>query len=300
MIQKLVWIWFVGTTIPLAAQTHTEKIIKEFSFEKMGAQNALIIANVNGSIKVESYAGDKIQVEVVKNIHAKTQERLEKGKSEIQLGVIDLADTIVLYVDGLCTDFEKNNSNSRSKKHSNSERKWSYSWMNNCQHCHESYDYKMDFSVKVPASLNLMVSTINNGDISVENVKGIISANNINGSIRLHNLTREAEATTINGDVDIEYALNPQRDCRFYSLNGDINAMFQKGLAASMSFESFNGSFYTNIDRLETLPAFVEKNDESKGVKYKVNNNRYKIGNGGALLDFETFNGNVYLKEKIN
>ena len=300
MIQKLCLVFVFGITIPLAAQTHTEKITKEFSFEKKSDQNALIIANVNGNIKVESYAGDKIQVEVTKSIHAKTQERLEKGKTDIQLGVIDLADTIILYVDGLCTQFGKNNNNYRSKKHSNAERKWSYSWMNNCQECHESYDYKMDFSVKVPSSLNLRVSTINNGDIIVENVKGIISANNINGSIRLNNLTREAEAHTINGDVDIEYAQNPQRDCRFYSLNGDINAWFQKGLAASMSFESFNGSFYTNIDRLETLPAVVEKNDESKGVKYKVNNNHYKIGAGGAYLDFETFNGNVYLKEKVN
>jgi DUF4097 and DUF4098 domain-containing protein YvlB len=295
------WVLVFGVTIPLAAQTHTEKITKEFSFEKMGAQNALIIANVNGNIKVESYAGDKIQVEVTKSIHAKTQERLDKGKTEIQLGVIDLADTIVLYVDGLCSDFGKNNNqNSRSGKHSNSERRWTYSGTNNCLNCHESYEYKMDFAVKVPASLNLMVSTINNGDIVVANVRGIISANNINGSILLQHLTREAEATTINGDVDIEYAQNPQRDCRFYSLNGDINASFQKGLAASMSFESFNGSFYTNIDQLETLPALVEKHDENKGVKYKVNNNRYKIRTGGAFLDFETFNGNVYLKEKLN
>jgi len=298
MTQKI-WLVFVfGITIPLAAQTHTEKISKEFSFEKVGTQNTLIIANVNGNIKVESYAGDKIQVEVTKSIYAKTQERLEKGKTEIQLGVIDLADTIILYVDGLCMEFGRNNNNRRSKKHSN-DRKWSYSG-NNCQNCHEAYDYKMDFTVKVPPSINLITNTINNGDIVVENVKGIISANNINGSIRLHNLTREAEARTINGNVDIEYAQNPQRDCRFYSLNGDINASFQKGLAASMSFESFNGSFYTNIDRLETLPAFVEKNSESKGVKYKVNNNRYKIGTGGAFLDFETFNGNVYLKEKVN
>ena len=91
---------------------------------------------------------------------------------------------------------------------------------------------------------------------------------------------------------------NPQKDCRFYSLNGDINAWFQKGLSASMSFESFNGSFYTNIDNLEALPVQVEKKNVDEGVKYKVNGNRYKIGSGGAYLDFETFNGNVYLKER--
>jgi DUF4097 and DUF4098 domain-containing protein YvlB len=127
-----------------------------------------------------------------------------------------------------------------------------------------------------------------------------VHANNVNGSIRLHNLMREAEASTINGNVDVQYAQNPQRDCRFYSLNGDINAYFQKGLVASMEFESFNGSFYTNVDRLERLPVTVEKSSKKESTLYKVNENHYKIGSGtgGAFLDFETFNGNVYLREK--
>ncbi|HEY5919327.1 MAG TPA: hypothetical protein VIU13_18035, partial [Chryseolinea sp.] len=108
-------------------------------------------------------------------------------------------------------------------------------------------------------------------------------------------------ASTINGDVDVEYVTNPTKDCRFYSLNGDINAWFQRGLAANMSFESFNGSFYTNIEKLENMPAQVEKKDSEKGIKYKINGNRYKIGSGGnTFLDFETFNGDVYLKEKTN
>ena len=158
----------------------------------------------------------------------------------------------------------------------------------------------MNFIVKVPASLNLSVSTVNDGDIVVENVKGSVFANNVNGSIKLTNLVREADASTINGDLDIVYAKNPDKDCRFYSLNGDINAIFQKGLAANLSFESFNGDFYTDIQPLEGLPVKVEKTKEGDGIKYKVNGNRYKIRAGGALLDFETFNGDVFLKEKAN
>jgi len=131
-------------------------------------------------------------------------------------------------------------------------------------------------------------------------VKGIVYASNINGSVKLKNLVREADASTINGDVDIEYARNPVKDCRFYSLNGDINAYFQKGLAANFSFESFNGDFYTDIEPLESLPVQVEETKNGEGVKYKVNGNRYKIRAGGPLLDFETFNGNVYVTEKTN
>ncbi len=283
----------------LAAQMHTEKISREFTFEKKSPDNALVIANINGDVKVVSYEGDKILVEVTMTIKAKTEARLEKGKKEIQLGIIDRADTIILYVDGTCSLFSRNHRKSKGDDRWN--RNYTYNRSNyNNDNCREEFDYTLDFVVKVPAFVNISVSTVNDGDVVVENMKGSVAANNINGSIRLTNLVREADASTINGDVDIVYAKNPKMNCRFYSLNGDINALFQKGLAANLSFESFNGDFYTDIESLESLPLKVEKTNEGNGVKYKVNGNRYKIRTGGILLDFETFNGDVYLKEKLN
>lgn len=278
------------------AQSFSETITKEFSFEKKTADNALMIANINGNIKVVGYTGDKILLTIEKTIHAKTQERLEKGKKEIQLGIIDRADTLILYADGPCNQFEKK-PNDRNRSNWNN-KGWSYNWSNHDgRSCQESYDYTLNFTLQVPSSVHLHLSTINNGDIVVENMKGSVNADNINGSIALSNLVRESSASTINGDVDITYTQNPDKACRFYTLNGDINANFKKDLGASLTFESFNGAFYTNVDHIETLPAVVEKQKEGNGIKYKVNGNRYKIGKGGALLDFETFNGNVYLKE---
>lgn len=303
VIKILVLILIAGT-LQLKAQTHTEKIAKEYTFEKKSSDNALMVANINGSVKVEGYAGDKIIVEVTKTISGKTNERLEKGKANIQLGVVDRADTLILYVEGTGAQFGRK----KDSRHSRYNADWGYDWCcnnngnNNCNcNCRNEFDYKMDFVVKVPASVHVIASTINDGNISVNNVSGAVIADNINGSIELNKLVREARASTINGDVDVEYATNPTKDCRFYSLNGDINAWFQRGLAANMSFESFNGSFYTNIDKLENMPVSLEKQASDKGIKYKIAGNRFKIGSGGStFLDFETFNGNVYLKEKTN
>lgn len=299
-MKKIFWIIWLGMTgTSVLAQTHTEKITREFSFEKTSPENALMIANINGDIKIFGYEGTKILVEVTKTITGKTQTRLEEGKTAIQLGVIDDVDSLVLYVNGACSVFSQNNP-AKFKNGNRWMRNWGYSWNDCGKKCDEKFNYTMDFVVKVPAGINLMVSTINDGEISVENVKGVVQANNINGGIKLKNLMREAEASTINGDVDIEYAKNPVKDCRFYSLNGDINAYFQNGLAANFSFESFNGDFYTDIEPLQSLPVQVEQTKNGEGVKYKVNGNRYKIRAGGPLLDFETFNGNVYVKERTN
>jgi DUF4097 and DUF4098 domain-containing protein YvlB len=292
------------TAVVCSAQTFSEKIVREFSFEKKGPDNALIVANINGDITVTGYSGDKILLEITKTIKGKTPERTEKGKQEIQLGVIDRADTLIFYVDGGCNKFGRTSDwrDDDGNDRNNGRDQWGYNWNNcNSDRCRTSYDYTMDFTLKVPFSLHVSVSTINDGDISIQGVNGAVSADNINGSIKLANLSRETRASTINGDVDIEYDQNPKQACRFYTLNGDINAMFQKGLAANLTFESFNGEFYTNIDKIESLPVKVEKMEkEGDGIKFKVNGNRYKVGSGGALLDFETFNGNVYLKEKSN
>ncbi|HOX83264.1 MAG TPA: hypothetical protein PLJ60_02185 [Chryseolinea sp.] len=296
-MKKILFMLGLSLIVQLAiAQSFTEKITKELIFEKKSIDNALMIANINGSIKVVGYAGDKILLTVEKTIKAKTQERLEKGKMEIQLGILDRADTLILYSNSPCHQFDRK---TNYKNHSNgNKRGWGYNWSDqDGRNCQENYDYTLNFTLQVPASVHLRLSTINNGDISVENMKGSVSADNINGSIKLNNLVRESYASTINGDVDITYTQNPDKDCRFYTLNGDINAYFQKNLAASLSFESFNGEFYTNIDQIERLPALVEEKKGKEGIKYKVKGNRYKVGKGGALLDFETFNGNVYLKE---
>ncbi len=277
------------------AQSFTEKITKELVFDKKSPDNALMIANINGSVTVTGYEGDKIMIEAIKTIKAKTNERLEKGKAEIKLGIIDRADTLILYTEGVCNKFGHGSKNNWGSKQNG----WGYNWNSNNDDCKTLYDYTLDYVIKVPRLVNILVSTVNQGDLKVENLAGSIVANNVNGGITLVGISREAYANTINGDVDVTYTKNPQNACRFYTLNGDINAWFQKGLAANMSFESFNGELFTNVAHLESLPVMVEKSETKKGTKYKVNGNRFKIGEGGVVLDFETFNGNVYVKEKI-
>lgn len=296
-VRKFIAICAMMTPLAVMAQSHTEKITREIQFEKKSTANAVMVFNINGDIKVIGYDGDKILVEVEKVVRAKTSERLEKGKAALQLGIVDRADSIMLYVEGACHTFGKQNRWRNGSRRNG----WGYNWDDCCgrgKDCNNlPYDYEMNFVVKVPMNVNVAASTINNGDVTLENVKGSVLADNVNGSIRLTQIAGPTYASTINGDVDLDFTKNPNGDCRFYSLNGDINANFVKGLAAEVAFESFNGSFYTNIDKLETLPAAV-KEAKGDGIKYKIGGNRYKVGAGGALLDFETFNGDAYLKEK--
>jgi hypothetical protein len=294
-MKKIVLIALLFSAGSVGAQTFSETLTKELKFEKPGA-HALMVFNINGSVRVEAYSGTTVQVEVTKRITGKTSSRLEKGKQEIQLGVIDRADTIILYVQGLSEGFGR-----KSKQYfRNGQRaQWGYEWDNHRNGQQEKdYDYNMDFVVKVPSSVHVYASTINNGDIDISAVTGNVFADNINGSIRLNNLSGTTFASTINGNVDVNYVSNPSGDSKYYSLNGDINANFHPGLSAELTFKSFNGEFYSSVDDITTLPVRVEKYAKGGGLGFKVNGNRYQVRKGGPLLDFETFNGDVYLREK--
>lgn len=278
------------------SQTFSEKITREYAFEKKSTENAILIANINGSISVVGNDSDKIQVEVTRTITGKTSERLEAGKI-ITVGVIDLADTLIFYTEGICSKFGRKQNQKNNWGHLKG---WGYDWSGrDLDDCREKVEYTLNYVVRVPRNTNVVVSTVNQGDIKIENVAGGIVSNNVNGAITLNGISREAVAHTINGNVDITYAKNPQGPCRFYTLNGDIHAWFQKGLQAELSFESFNGEFFTNVVNLQSMPVVVRREDSKEGLKFKIKGNQFKIGTGGVQLNFETFNGDVYLKEKI-
>lgn len=300
-MKKTILMFFAVSLASAAfAQTFTETIKKEFSFEKKTDSNVLMVFNLNGDVTIEGYDGDKIIVEVEKRIKGKTESRLEKGKSQVQLGIIDRADTVILYVQGICHDFGKNVKDRRNgdRKRSNG---WNYNW-NNCngRNCDPEFDYTMDFKIRVPSSVSAYASTVNDGEVVVTNVKGRLTATNINGGIKLTEIAGATYASSINGDVELEYSGNPPADSKYYALNGDINATFRKGLAAQLTFKSFNGEFYSTLNEITPMAVSVEKYEKGEGIHYKVNGNRYKVRQGGPLLDFETFNGDVILKEKTN
>jgi hypothetical protein len=291
-MKKILGMALLCIYVNVSAQTKTETITKDLAFEITSPKNALIVANIFGSITVEGYSGSTVSVEVEKTISGKTESRFEKGMADIQLGILNQADTIILYVKGTGSSFGK-----QKKNHSNDTGGWGYDWQD-CGRNDLEFGYKMTFKIKVPVNTNLMLSTINDGDVTVTNINAKVSAHNINGAIHLTGISQAAIANTINGDVDVTYNKNPDSNCRFYTLNGDINANFKKGLSSRVAFKSFNGEFYTNVPELESLPVEVEKTKTDTGVKYTVNGNQYQAGKGGALLDFETFNGNVYLREQ--
>lgn len=273
----------VGMLGAKAQKKEFREVIKKGVALTNDIHNSLIVKNVFGSVNVEGYNGNEVVLEVERIITAKNVEDLELGKKELQLQVIAESNRIILHPDAPYIQFDKD--------------KLSYNWCN--KNDDVPYEHKLNFNLKVPNSVKINVSTVNDGDILVENTNGdSVEANNINGGISLNNITGKTKVSCINGDVDISYSKNPNVASRYYALNGDINIAYQQSLSANISFKSMNGEMFTDFDINKQFVKTSKNEGEGDKPKFKFESRPVvQIGSGQVDFDFETLNGNVFIKK---
>ncbi|MBN1821624.1 MAG: hypothetical protein JXR31_01540 [Prolixibacteraceae bacterium] len=274
----LIIIVFVASTAAYA-QHHEETIKKEIEFPQ-SAEAVIIIENIFGDIEIEGYSGDKVVLSIENEFNADTKAELEEAMKKVYLAFETRKDTVDIFLDGICGCHREKQRN--------------YNW-NQCD-----FEFRYDFKVKVPVRANINVSTVNNGKVEVENISGEVVARNVNGGITVTGISGPADIHTINGDVEVRYAKNPSEKSSYYSLNGDVNVYYSPNLSADMRFKSFQGDMFTNFDVAEWLaPVLKSTNTKNKnGTSYRIENKTaVRIGKGGVILNFETFNGNVYVRK---
>ena len=160
---------------------------------------------------------------------------------------------------------------------------------------------QIDLVIQVPSACSMKLSTVNGGDIQVENVNGDLELNNTNGSITLKKIAGSAVAQTVNGEVRVEFTkVTADKAMSFISLNGDIDVTFPASLKATVQLKSEQGEIYSDFDvQMQKTDARVDKNERGKG-KYRVTvekTMRGTINGGGQEIQFSNFNGSIYIRK---
>lgn len=285
----LATLWLSSSPLRAQAQNHTEKINKEFTVAGDASRQVLALYNIFGSVEVQGYAGDKVVLEVTKTIKASDGAQLETAKKEIQLGFIQRNDSIIVYTSGP-HDSRPSTGNRNERRGVNS------NWDN-----HPKYHYSLDYTLKVPAKLNVHVNTVNGGKVTIADVTGRLHAYNVNGGVSIRNAKGATDARTVNGNVDATYASSPAGPSSYHTINGKITATYPPDIAADLHFKSFHGELFTDFPKAEVLPTQVTKNKQNNGggTQYKLTKGTaVRLGKGGPDLRFETLNGDVTIKQQ--
>jgi hypothetical protein len=255
-----------------------EKSTQQRSFT--GAQK-LILDDVLGSVDVTGYNGRDLQVEVTKTVKAESPERAEVAKREVTLDMNQSAGVVRVFVDGpfRCHCDDNRSVNYRGERH-------------------DGYQVTYDFRIKAPFGTFLDLRTVTHGGITLNHTVGDFALSDVNSPIELVQVSGSGEAHTVNGGVKATFVKSPAGNCSFRSVNGTLDVTFPPDLAADVRTKTFNGALYTDFD-VSALPIPAASPERQNG-KFVYRSHRVtgvRIGRGGAELNFDTLNGNVYIRK---
>ena len=166
----------------------------------------------------------------------------------------------------------------------------------------DSPNRALSFEIEAPARTNLKLSTVNGGEILVENIEGDLEVSNVNGSITLNGVAGSVVAGTTNGSVRATLTrVTDAREMAFTSLNGTVDVTLPPATKANLRLRSDHGDVYSDFD-VQLAPAAaaptVQETRSSNG-RYRINRNRSIVGTingGGPEFELRTFNSNVYVR----
>lgn len=256
-----------------------EKIQKTLKFEDPSKPKEILVDNIFGSIAVEGYMGQAVQLLVHKTIKGRTKEKIQRAKEEVELEITEDGNRIDLYVDG---PFRCNHKGRHWKR-----------W------CNPGYEVHYDFELKVPHQTSLCLKTVTEGNIEVKNVEGEFTVKNVNGKIKMTEVAGAGEAHTVNGGVKVFFTKNPKTDCSFRTINGDIEVSFREGLSADFRMKTFNGDAYSDFP-VEYLPARPAVSKRHKG-KFIYKSDRFigvRVEKGGPEIKMDTLNGDLFIAKR--
>lgn len=287
-------VWLLASSIgagTVVAQTEVKEqlVIPLTDPNKVGT---LQVSLVTGSISVTGYSGKEVIIDAsTKNPNQGAKEKNTESNTNVSVNVNtnqNLKDKngesngmkrIVPVGGGLeITAKEQNNSI-----------KVSSGYINKAVH----------LSIKVPTRFSLKLSTVNQGDIVVENVNGELEITNVNGKITLTNISGSAVANTINGNLIANFKETVANPMAFSTLNGNVDVTFPPTIKANFKLKSDRGEIFSDFD-MDIDSSRPKATRTEKDGLYKVSIEDWvygKINGGGPEVMMKNMHGSIYIRK---
>jgi hypothetical protein len=248
------------------------KVKERETFERsvdVDPRGRISIETVNGSIEVETWDRDEVEIQAVKEARAGDRGAARELLAETEI-VIDDRDGLEVRVNRPRRGFGGRRGN-----------------------------ISVSFTLRIPRGAARVAETTN-GNVSVEGLAGSADVNTTNGSVRLDDIGGDTQVITTNGSITalglrgrfggrttngsitaeiLADSLN--EDMRLTTTNGSIELMVSSNLAASIVARAGNGRIINNLEGRELVVSRGSLDLELAG--------------GGLRIDLRTTNGRIEL-----
>lgn len=284
-------LFMVTITATVYAQRSTE--IKTLAFENGSSNQVFHLHNINGSVEVSTYEGNEVVIEVQKYFNKKRNSRSNLDINDINVTYVQDGNYIFAYIEAPGIRVRRSKKNDRYHIGYNMDNWWEEHRIN----------FEFNFSIKVPRSTEVDISTMNDGMVYIKGVNNRIRANNLNGDIELENVAGIVDVNTLNGDIDVSFTRQPSENSTFKTLNGDIEVYFPENFSADITFKTLNGDMYTDFPDVTRLSNRVSSSSNNSkrygGTRYRIDSFApLRFGAGGPEHAFHSLNGNIYIKQR--
>ena len=257
---------------PQARDTQTDRQTKTL---KLGSDGELALANIAGDIRVTRGGGDDATLEIVKTARGHSTDDARDALGLVNVTVTERgnrAEVKTVYPRG----------EDRTPGH------------------RRHLDVSVAYTVSAPAGTRLTVASVS-GSVTVDGIKGDLSANSVSGTVRIANAGRVSTARSVSGSVEIT---DTQMDggIEIQSVSGDV--LLRKVNARRIEAGSVSGRVLVQDVQAERLEGHsVSGNVEYSGTlvksgRYELTSHsgdvRLSVGSGtGFELEASSFSGSV-------
>ncbi len=274
----------VVSTFGVTAQDRVENFDLTIQNNQFSGDEEVVIKNINGEVLVTGYDGDEIVIEGRKELWKKRGDITQEEADEYYLETRSYDGKFYIYVEAPNAHIEFRRGRLDYHWHWD-DRDWN------------DINANFDLVIKVPKNINLKASTVNGGDVVVEEMMSRVRASNVNGDVVIKDAKGAADASTVNGDIEVWFSESPTEDLDFETVNGKIEIYSPEDLSAVITFESLHGELYTDFDDIRRLPNRLNKERKGSGYRYKINQSSpIQIGDGAIEMAFEMVNGDAYIR----
>ncbi|HRQ77118.1 MAG TPA: DUF4097 family beta strand repeat-containing protein [Gemmatimonadaceae bacterium] len=241
---------------PLAAQD--DRSSSDWTWNGTLAEGRTVfLHNVNGSVRVESGSGNRVEVTAEK--------RWRRGDPEdVRIEARQLSNGNVV----VCAMWRRGDSCEEGGI-DGGERNWN-----------RNNDVSVHFVVRLPAYANVDANTVNGG-VEVSELRGWVEANTINGNVEAASSGGPVRARTVNGSIRARGQITAD-GLDYQTVNGSIEIELPADANADVSLRTTNGRVTSDFPITftgEINPRRIEA----------------KLGNGGPELRARTVNGGIRL-----
>ncbi|MCE7060449.1 hypothetical protein [Dyadobacter sp. CY343] len=259
----------LGSTALLAQNDPKETITVPLSDPSKAG--SLKVNLLNGSIRISGYAGKDVVIEAT----SKGSDNSDKPKDEQASGMRRIVASNGIQL----TATEENNAITVSTKFVNK---------------------TMNLHIKVPQKFGLKATTVNDGNIIVENVSGELEIANVNGDITLTNVAGSAVANTINGALKATFkTIDSNSPMAFSTLNGNVDVTLPAAAKFDVKIKSDRGEIYSDFDiSIDKSQPQATRSKQDGMFQVSVEDwVKGKVNGGGSEIMIKNMNGNIYVRK---